>query len=41
LASLAGGLAHTNLLVDPRESIECLENMEANAPACFYRLKWP
>ena len=33
--------ARTNLLADPDGVIECLMNMGPNAPACFYRLRWP
>jgi len=32
---------HTNLLADADGLIECLEDMDPNAPACFYRLRWP
>ena len=31
---------HTNLWADPDGLIECLEGMDTNAPACFYRLRW-
>lgn len=32
---------HTNLPAGPGGLIECVENMEPNAPANFYRLRWP
>ena len=31
----------TNLVSDPTGLIECLEDMDPNAPAGFYRLRWP
>jgi hypothetical protein len=32
---------HNNVVADPGGLIEYLEIMETNAPACFYRLRWP
>ncbi len=32
---------HTNVVADPGGLIECVEHMDTNAPACFYRLRWP
>jgi len=39
--NLVNWVDRTNLLADPDGLIECLMDMEANAPACFYRLRWP
>lgn len=39
--NLVSWVDRTNLLADPGGVIECLMDMETNAPACFYRLKWP
>lgn len=39
--NLVNWVDHTNLLADPNGLIDCLEAIEANAPACFYRLRWP
>ena len=39
--NLVDWVDHTNLLADPGGLIECLEDMDPNAPACFYRLQWP
>jgi hypothetical protein len=36
---LANWADHTNLVADPAGSIECVEEIESFAPACFYRLK--
>ena len=39
--NLVDWLNRTSLLADPGGLIECLLDMETNAPACFYRLRWP
>ena len=39
--NLVHGLDGTNVAADPGGVIECLLDMETNAPACFYRLRWP
>ena len=39
--NLVEGVSHTNMVADPGSLIECLMSMDPNAPACFYRLKWP
>ena len=39
--NMVGWVDRTTLLADPSGLIECLLDMETNAPACFYRLKWP
>jgi hypothetical protein len=33
-------LDHTNLMAEPGGLIDCVEDMDAGAPACFYRFKW-
>jgi len=40
-SNLVNWVDHTNLVAGPGGLIECLMGMETNAPACFYRLKWP
>jgi hypothetical protein len=39
--NLVDWVNRTNLLADPGGLIECLLDMDTNAPACFYRLRWP
>ena len=39
--NLVDWVNHTNLVADPGGAIECLEDMDPAAPACFYRLRWP
>jgi hypothetical protein len=39
--SLVDGVSYTSLVAGPSGLIECLEDMQTNAPARFYRLKWP
>ena len=39
--SLVNWVDRTNLLADPDGVIQCLMDIETNAPACFYRLRWP
>ena len=39
--NLVDWLDHTNLVADPGGLIDCQEDMDTNAPTCFYRLQWP
>ena len=39
--NLVNWVNRTNVLANPGGLIECLLDMDPNAPACFYRLKWP
>ncbi len=39
--NLVDWVHHTNLVADPGGLIECLDEMEGHAPACFYRLIRP
>ena len=39
--NLVDWVDRTNLLAKPGGLIECLEDMDPNAPAWFYRLRWP
>jgi len=39
--NLVDGVNYTNVLASPAGLIECLLDMETNAPAWFYRLRWP
>jgi hypothetical protein len=39
--NLVDWVDRTNLVADPTGLIECLEDMDPVAPACFYRLQWP
>jgi len=39
--NLVDWLDRTNLVAGPGGMIECLVDTETNAPACFYRLRWP
>ena len=39
--NLVNWVDHTNVVADPGGVIECLTDMETNAPARFYRLRWP
>jgi hypothetical protein len=37
--NLVGWVNHTNLVAEPGGLIECLVDMDPDAPACFYRLR--
>jgi hypothetical protein len=39
--NLLNWVNRTNVVADPGGLIECLLDMDPNAPACFYRLQWP
>ena len=39
--NLVNWVDYTNLVADTNGLIDCLEDMQTNAPTCFYRLKWP
>jgi hypothetical protein len=39
--NLVDWVDHTNLVADSGGLIECLEDMDPEAPTCFYRLRWP
>ena len=39
--NLVDWVNHTNVTADPDGLLECLLDMETNAPACFYRLRGP
>ena len=39
--NLVDWVSHTNAVAGPTGLIECLEDMDPAAPACFYRLRWP
>jgi len=39
--NLVDWLDRTDLVACPGGMIECLVDTETNAPACFYRLRWP
>ncbi len=39
--NLVDWVNHTNLVADPGGWIECMDEMEGHAPACFYRLTRP
>jgi len=39
--NLVDWMDHTNLVADPNGLIDWMEEMDTNAPTCFYRLRWP
>jgi hypothetical protein len=39
--NLVDWVSHTNVVAGTNGLIECVMDMETNAPACFYRLQWP
>jgi hypothetical protein len=39
--NLVDWLDHTNIVTDPLGLMDWREDMDTNAPARFYRLKWP